>query len=315
MASAQIAALQRLGSKLVAKRDKLGQGTPNIVHELLAFTSKGNASRAKALPSVIRAPVSQPEGSLPEAKQFFRIATEKPSPRPETPKPQPQETPLKLEPEAMPPQIFPQQFVPQQFGPSPFQSQLSAGDVGRAVVGAGGCDLLPEPYKTACKFAGQVLGGPGTSTSTPTLTEKPCKPGTVKVGNQCVSPGDAFPGGAPMFTPAGGGAVIGGFGLPALVPTIVGAVANKWGQTVPIRRCPSMMVLGRDNLCYPKALLPRRSRLRKHRPGPRPPMTGADAQALRRLGTLQHRVMDLAASAGLQRLKPRKGAIKPKRKR
>lgn len=201
--------------------------------------------------------------------------------------------------------------TPKPMGPSlPTSNPLTAGDIGRGITDSGLCERLNEPWRSICRLGGGVLGGTGTGLPTgggggtlppfnPTGSSDPCRPGTVRVGNQCVAIGDAFPGGNPMLTPAGDRAVIGGFGLPAVTPAVVGQVFNKRGELSMIRRCPSMMVLGRDELCYPKALLPRRSKLRKHRPPPRPPMTGADAAALRRIGTLQNRVKGLARDAGL----------------
>lgn len=126
-----------------------------------------------------------------------------------------------------------------------------------------------------------------------------CRPGTIRVFGKCIALGDAFPGGDPLVTQAGGVARVGSFGLPALEPTIVGFTSNNRGETVPIRRCNRGMVLGTDDLCYSKAILPGRSKFRKHRRAPRPPMTAADAKALARIGTLQNKVKELASDAGL----------------
>jgi len=71
----------------------------------------------------------------------------------------------------------------------------------------------------------------------------------------------------------GGQAVAGAFGIPAMVP-----------EAQPRTRlsCPPGMVLGRDNLCYPKQVLRRDSRFRKWRPGVRPILTGGERNAIRR---------------------------------
>jgi len=64
-----------------------------------------------------------------------------------------------------------------------------------------------------------------------------------------------FPGGASGYevdTRGYGEAVIGGFGIPALVPAIVGAIERRDGSIAPIRKCPSGMVLATDELCYAK---------------------------------------------------------------
>lgn len=100
-----------------------------------------------------------------------------------------------------------------------------------------------------------------------------CPAGKIRVLGTCVSPGDAFPGGAPFVTGAGGRAVQGAFGLPAITPLEERRVH---------RTCPSGMVLGKDNLCYPKAVLSRRSRFRKWRQGMKPLLTGGDRKAIRK---------------------------------
>lgn len=187
----------------------------------------------------------------------------------------------------------------------PVYAPISGGDVIRGLDAAGvNCDspLLPDWAKAACKGITTVFTKPTTTASEPgtSMQQVPaCPAGTVRVGNTCVSPGDAFPGGAPLFTEAGGQAVVGAFGLPAISPTVVGYVSNNRGEASPIRRCPRGMVLGFDEFCYPKAVLPRRSRFRKHKGERKPPMTGADAAALRRIGSLKKRVKELAGDAGL----------------
>lgn len=82
------------------------------------------------------------------------------------------------------------------------------------------------------------------------------------VGDQ---PG-AEPGGV-----GGGQAVAGAFGMPAIMP-----------DAEPITRldCPAGMVLGRDNLCYPKEVLRRDSKFRKWRPGMRPILTGGERRGI-----------------------------------
>lgn len=64
-----------------------------------------------------------------------------------------------------------------------------------------------------------------------------------------------FPGGetgTELATEGYGNAVIGGFGIPALEPAIVGAVQRRDGTMAPIRRCPPGLVLATDELCYAK---------------------------------------------------------------
>lgn len=94
-----------------------------------------------------------------------------------------------------------------------------------------------------------------------------------------------------------GEAVMGAFGIPALVPAVVGQIQDGNGMTKPIQRCPPGAVLGKDNLCYMKGAIPRK--FRKWKPAPKPPMSAQDAKALRRIGTLQNKVKGLAKNAGL----------------
>lgn len=62
-------------------------------------------------------------------------------------------------------------------------------------------------------------------------------------------PGRDFRGGE-----AGGEAVVGGFNMPAFVPSVVGNITRRDGSTGPILRCPSGTVLATDNLCYSKGI-------------------------------------------------------------
>lgn len=93
-----------------------------------------------------------------------------------------------------------------------------------------------------------------------------------------------------------GEAVLGAFNIPAIVPAQVGTIAKRDGTTAPILNCPPGAVLGKDNLCYMKGSIP--MAFRKWRPAPKPPMTGADAKCLRRIGTLQGKIKKLASAAG-----------------
>ena len=126
-----------------------------------------------------------------------------------------------------------------------------------------------------------------------------CPQGYRNEGGQCVETG--WRGVAERVLPGGqsgtmvdeyGEAVLGSFGIPALVPAQVGQIHGN-----PILRCPPGAVLGKDNLCYQKSSIPKA--FRKWKPAAKPPMTAADARALRRIGTLQNRVKRLASSAGM----------------
>lgn len=109
-----------------------------------------------------------------------------------------------------------------------------------------------------------------------------CPTGTIKVMGRCIAPGDAFPGGDPFITQAGGQTRMGAFGMPAVTPVQEQRVH---------RSCPSGMVLGKDNLCYPRAVLPRRSRFRKWRPGMKPLLTGGDRKAIRKAESVANKLM------------------------
>lgn len=66
-------------------------------------------------------------------------------------------------------------------------------------------------------------------------------------------------------------AVTGAFGMPAIRPVLEQRLHST---------CPKGMVLGEDELCYPKAVLRRDSRFRKWRPGTRPILTGGEVRAI-----------------------------------
>lgn len=66
-------------------------------------------------------------------------------------------------------------------------------------------------------------------------------------------------------------AVTGAFGMPAIRP--VNIPQNHL-------TCPKGMVLGEDDLCYPRQVLRRDSRFRKWKPGTRPVLTGGEVRAI-----------------------------------
>lgn len=156
-------------------------------------------------------------------------------------------------------------------------------------LGTAGCNLIPVgPLRDLCQAGVQTLFPPSTGTGTGITAGPECAKGQVRVGNICVSPGDVFPGGSPFITRAGGVPVAGSFGMPGFQPTLV---------QQPIRRCPAGFALAKDGICYVRSMIPRK--FRAHPPGKRPPLSGADAAALRRIGSLQTRVKRLAKTAGL----------------
>lgn len=93
-----------------------------------------------------------------------------------------------------------------------------------------------------------------------------------------------------------GQAVEGAFGMAAFVPE------EEMRLTLV---CPPGHVLGDDELCYPKAVLPRRSKFRKWRGEMRPPVSAADAKAIRKAAAAKERVLLLAKSVGLHASKTR----------
>jgi len=95
----------------------------------------------------------------------------------------------------------------------------------------------------------------------------------------------------PVATDDFGMAVRGAFGMPAIEPAV---------EMRQHRSCPTGMVLGRDGLCYPKAVLRRDSKFREWRPGMRPILTGGERRGI----TKARRSINKAREAvGLQALK------------
>lgn len=86
-------------------------------------------------------------------------------------------------------------------------------------------------------------------------------------------------------------AVTGAFDLPAMAPFAITGVRLD---------CPKGMVLGKDDLCYPKAVLRRNSTFRKWRSGARPTITRADEKALGRIAAVQKDIKTLGKKAGLK---------------
>lgn len=95
---------------------------------------------------------------------------------------------------------------------------------------------------------------------------------------------------------------MGGYGM-------MGASPEVRQQTT--LRCEAGWVLGTDNLCYPKRMIP--ARYRKHPPGTRPLLTGGEVKTLRKIGSLQKKVEKVWAKAGKpgNRPAPKKQAPPP----
>lgn len=176
------------------------------------------------------------------------------------------------------------------------------GDIGAIVGGAIGGETGERIGRGLGELGNQAFGpgdrpttgGSGFASGGGTPTGCPGR--LIKVGSQCIDPLALPPGGKPAIVPTsgtmvggGGQAVMGGFGLPAMAPQ---------AETRIVRRCGPGMVLGKDNLCYPKQILSRRSRFRKWRAAPRPPVTSADVAAIRRAARAKERVKGLAKDVG-----------------
>lgn len=106
----------------------------------------------------------------------------------------------------------------------------------------------------------------------------------------------------PMARGRGGfQAVEGAFGMPAMVPE------EEMRRTLV---CPRGMVLGGDELCYPKSVLPRRSKFRKWRGQAGPPVSAGDARAIRKAAAAKERVLTLAKSVGLHASKTKPQTVR-----
>lgn len=184
-------------------------------------------------------------------------------------------------------------------GPSPF----TPGPIGTVITetAKNAClNIANSALRAICLAGGDVVSALINQGVTPPTTTSlvapgpsgPCRTGTIRIGTRCVDISAALPGGEPFTTPlaASPQVVQGGFGLPATTPTGISRL---------VRRCARGMVLGIDNLCYAKAILPRRSKLRKWRGAPRPPISRRDTVAIRRAAGAKDRVLELAKDVGL----------------
>lgn len=165
--------------------------------------------------------------------------------------------------------------------PAPFQNPAHAGrsPLGIALLGTGFSEanilqLRADPKSAGCPGFTNVMLPNGT----------------------CFDPFNIVPGGAEVFSgpvigsgDGFGAAVVGAFGMAALIPAIVGEVNGN-----PIRRCPRGSVLGKDDLCYNK--LPKN--FRKWPRAARAPVTAGDAKAIRRAESARGRVKKLAGDVG-----------------
>lgn len=169
-------------------------------------------------------------------------------------------------------------------------------------LGPTACEYIQDPIlRDICKAGTTLIGGTGTqppggtnlpvNQPIPTSGGPGCPQGKIEIGGRCVDPSAVLPGGQPFISPGPSQAVQGAFGMPAIVP--------EYEQRV-VRNCPEGMVLGRDDLCYPKQVLPRRSKYRKWRPGRKPLFTGGDLAAIRRAERLKSKAKRIGKDLGLK---------------
>jgi len=160
------------------------------------------------------------------------------------------------------------------------------------IPGAGCRDPIQIPESFAASAPAANVGAVRPSSIT---SGGPC-PGPFNVrgpGDTCIDLTALPPGGRPLITGrtgVTGQVVAGGFGLPAMAPEIEQRIT---------RSCGPRMVLGIDDLCYPKAILPPRSQFRKWRRAPKPVISRRDEVAIRRAASAKERVLTLAKDVGL----------------
>lgn len=166
--------------------------------------------------------------------------------------------------------------------------QLSLGGILRG-IGRGVTGVIPGTIDDRIfdSLTGQRRQTTQSFTPDPGFGPGPCPSGTFRVGSQCVSPGDAFPGGDPLTFGAGGQMQRGAFGYLSVTPTM---------QSVTVHRCPPGLVLGKDNLCYEKGTI--KNSQRKNPKPPRPAISGADIKAINKAAAVQKRVKSLAGKVG-----------------
>ena len=144
-------------------------------------------------------------------------------------------------------------------------------------------------------FGGLLNWGINTLTGGTVGGSQGCPPGTKEEFG--IGPGGG------MFTQCvatgGNDPIIGG---PEVNPgTAIAASVASMPEQVTVRRCGRdsfgrRMVLGRDGLCYPPGMLHASQRLNKKRA--RPPVTAADARAIRRADRARKRLVKLTKKSG-----------------
>lgn len=163
---------------------------------------------------------------------------------------------------------------------------FATGGPGGAVVGA---------LSGALGSGGGSTGGQGSSIpDAQSFAGTSCPPGYYSVGGTCINPGAAFPGGAPLTLPQSGTQVTqGGSAMPGGMGGVVAVAPNTYSTLR--RSCPPGMVLGRDDLCYYKGMLPKS--MRKW-PYTKPYITRSDYKAIARADRTRKKLIGLTKKAG-----------------
>lgn len=180
------------------------------------------------------------------------------------------------------------------------------GGPGGAVVGA---------LSGALGSGGGSTGGQGSSIPDANTFAGGCPPGSYQVGNTCVNPGAALPGGSPFTFPTGG-TQVGSPGGTAVVPA--GGGGGMMGAAVAVapftysqlrRQCPPGYVLGKDNLCYAKGMIPKKYRKWTYN---KPYITRGDYKAIARADRTRKKLVGLTKKSGafasMSKPKPRGGS-------
>lgn len=95
-----------------------------------------------------------------------------------------------------------------------------------------------------------------------------------------------------------GQAVVGAFGIPALVPAQVGTITRRDGTVNSVLRCPPGAVLGKDSLCYQKGTIAKKFR-KWPPPSTRCPISPRDWKAIKSIGRVQKTIRKVAGEAGM----------------
>ena len=172
--------------------------------------------------------------------------------------------------------------------PSPAANLSLFGDIFGLVKKIPGVGDVISTGEQVARITG-ILPGGGTGTGTAMTLS--CPDGfKVNARGECVKEGVG--GAVQRFLPGGktgtlgdvqGQAIVGAFGVPGLLPAQVGTINGR-----PILKCPAGMVLGKDDVCYVRAVLPRQ--FRKWPAAARPPITAGDAKAIRKAEGAKKRV-------------------------